>query len=154
MKNLSDTLLELAIEKDLSKPFQKEWKQRGKSDLIEFYKTHSDWCMERNYPSLEFLKENFDTEDIRKQGVYIDRRVNEVLSDQVYMFINCTGYCKVKFDPNKAIFPMIYVSLDSDMHFEIDGSDTPIQTYDNAVVTATAINGGKFKIYNGPNTST
>jgi len=153
MKTISDELFDLAVETDLCKPFQKDWKERDIHGLIEFYKTHPDWCMERKYPSLEFLKDHFDTDSVRDQGVFIDRKVNEILTDQVYMFINCTGYCKVKFDPEKAIFPMIYVSLDSDMHFEIDGSDTPIQIYDNSIVTASVINGGKYKIHNGSNTT-
>lgn len=153
MGSISDDLLELAKNKKLCSQFQKEWVQKDIHELVEFFKKHPDWCLERQYPSLLYLKKHFDSEEVRCQGVYVDRKVNETLSDQVYIFINCTGYCKVKFDPEKAIFPMIYVSLDSNMHFEIDGSSTPIQIYDNSTVTASAINGGSFKLYYESNTA-
>ncbi|WAX17144.1 hypothetical protein PF672P2_00007 [Parabacteroides phage PF672P2] len=148
-RTISEELLSMACSKGLCKPFREAWKEQDKHDLVEVFKANPDWCLERGFPDLAFLKEHFDNKEQQAQGVYIDKDVMDlILTDQVYMFINCTGECRVSFDRSKAIFPMIYVSMGSYMKFVIEDSNTPIQLYDDSYVDVSTIGTGKCTVYN------
>lgn len=145
---LNNELYELACDADLCSEHRQKWGEKDKLALIQYYKENPDWCLERQYPSLEYMSEHFDNEDTREEGVFVNYKLDgDVLSDQVYVFINCTGVAHVKFDASKAIFPMIYVSQGSNIKFIVDGSHTPFQLYDDSVIDVDVVNGGKCKIY-------
>lgn len=147
-RDLSEELLQLACDANLCNQFQREWKDRDKIGLVQFYKENPDWCLERQYPTLDYLERNFNSEEVRKEGVYVSIFVDgDILDEQVYIFVNCTGTAYIKFDAKKKIFPMIYLSEGSRMTFIVDGSSTPFQLYDNSKVKVECINGGKHKIY-------
>lgn len=78
--------------------------------LIEYYLRNPDWCMERGYPSLSFLREHFS--DIEDKGVFIGRTFHgELLNDmQTYIFHNCKGTIKTGLNVEKAIIPMLYLA--------------------------------------------
>lgn len=78
--------------------------------LIEYYLQNPDWCLERDYPTLKFLKNNFS--DIENKGVFVGKKFKgEVLNEkQVYIFHNCTGSVKVGLNVEKANIPMIYIA--------------------------------------------
>lgn len=79
-------------------------------ELVEFYLESPDWCLERDYPTLDYLRANFS--DIEDKGVYIDRTFRgELLNDrQVYIFHNCKGTVKVGLNVDKAVIPMLYIA--------------------------------------------
>lgn len=78
--------------------------------LIDFYIKNPDWCMERDFPTLDVLKEYFP--DIEDKGVFVGKAFHgELLNDlQVYIFHNCTGTIKVGLNVDKAIIPMLYLA--------------------------------------------
>jgi hypothetical protein len=77
---------------------------------IMYYVQIIDWSLERNYPSLTFLRENFDKEELASFGIFIDKHFHgELLNDlQAYVFHNCTGHINVALNTEKAIIPMLY----------------------------------------------
>lgn len=78
--------------------------------LIDYYIQNPDWCLERNYPTLNYLEEHFA--DKQCKGIYVGEKFNGELLDekQVYIFHNCKGTIKVGLNIKKAIIPMLYIA--------------------------------------------
>lgn len=76
--------------------------------LVGYYTENPDWCMERNFPSLGYLRAHFA--DIGDKGVFVDREFRgELLNDcQAYIFHHCRGTVKVGLNIDKRIIPMLY----------------------------------------------
>lgn len=85
--------------------------------LVRYYKANPDWCMERNYPSLDILRREFDNAEAREVGIYIDHTFNGELLDkhQVYIFHNCKGRIKTALNYESQIIPMYYFANGCDM---------------------------------------
>lgn len=79
-----------------------------RDELISYYIENPDWCMERDFPSLELLRSEFS--DCEDKGVYVGKTFNgEVFSEkQVYIFHDCKGTIKVAMDYDNAVIPMLY----------------------------------------------
>lgn len=93
--------------------------------LIDYYLTNPDWCMERNFPSLELLRREFS--DIGDKGVYVGKTFDgETLSGrQVYVFHNCKGLVNVAMDYENAVIPMLYFANGCDMTVGCKQSNDP-----------------------------
>ena len=81
-----------------------------KADAVALYKKTIDWALEKNYPPVNFIRNEFgDCEDL---GVFVDRDFHgELLNEhQCYVFHNCRGNIKVDLNVSKAIIPMLYFS--------------------------------------------
>lgn len=89
-----------------------------KSDAIELYKKTINWALERDYPSLEVLREEFA--ECHSDGIFVDHTFNgEILNEhQVYVFHNCRGTIKVGLNMDKAIIPMLYFANNCEMTVE------------------------------------
>lgn len=76
--------------------------------LIDYYIANPDWCMERGFPDLATLKEDFA--DCADKGVFVSRTFNgEVLNErQAYIFHNCRGTIRTGLNVRSAIIPMLY----------------------------------------------
>lgn len=76
--------------------------------LINYYVSHPDWCLERDFPSIELLRDEFS--DIEDKGVFIDKTFNGETfgKKQAYIFHNCAGTIKVAMDYDNAVIPMLY----------------------------------------------
>lgn len=146
--NLKELLLKEAGANNLCDRMTQQFIEKDPLSIVRIWKLEPDWGLERRFPSLGYLEKFFNTEQIREKGIFVSQNIdNLVLEDQVYIFINCTGYATVKFNPEKAIFPMIYLSQGSKMSFIVDGSSSPFQLYDNSQVKIDVVNGGRYKIY-------
>ncbi len=79
-------------------------------ELIDYYLANPDWCMERNFPTLEVLREHFS--HIEDKGVFVDKTfAGELLNErQVYVFHNCKGAIKVGLNVKDALIPMLYIA--------------------------------------------
>ena len=79
-------------------------------DAVGYYVQNPNWCIERNFPTLEFIAENFaDCEDM---GVFVNKQFKgEVLCDkQAYILHNCKGRVYVALNYRKRILPMLYLA--------------------------------------------
>lgn len=79
-----------------------------KADAIALYKKTIDWALEKNYPPVNFIRNEFgDCEDL---GIFIDKTFNgELLNEhQCYVFHNCRGHIAVDINIEKKIIPMLY----------------------------------------------
>ena len=79
-------------------------------DAVGYYVQNPDWCIERNFPTLRFIKEHFaDCEDM---GVFVNKQFKgEVLcGKQTYILHNCKGHVYVAMDYENNIIPMLYAA--------------------------------------------
>ena len=94
-----------------------------KADAVALYKKTIDWALEKNYPPVNFIRNEFG--DCENLGVYIDRTFNgELLNEhQCYVFHNCKGYITVDINIPLKIIPMLYFANGCDL--SISRADTP-----------------------------
>lgn len=94
-----------------------------KADAVALYKKTIDWALEKNYPPVNFIRNEFG--DCENLGVYIDRTFNgELLNEhQCYVFHNCRGHIAVDINIEKRIIPMLYFANGCDL--SISRADTP-----------------------------
>lgn len=79
-----------------------------KADAIALYKKTIDWALEKNYPPVNFIRNEFgDCEDL---GIFVDKDFHgELLVEhQCYVFHNCRGHITVDINIEKRIIPMLY----------------------------------------------
>lgn len=101
-------------------------KMRGydRDELINMYLHLPDWCLERNFPSLEMLRREFS--DIKDKGVFVDKTFDGELfkNKPIYVFHNCKGVINVDWNVEKAIIPILYFA-----------NDCEIEVYSNDKIT-------------------
>lgn len=78
------------------------------SAALALYKRGIDWCLERNSPSINLLRQY--KQECEQNSVFIDRTFHgEILTgEQVYVFHNCRGTIRVGLNMEKHIIPMLY----------------------------------------------
>ena len=93
MENLSETLKQQAVSLGLCQQWQKAWGECDQQELINKYKKGIDFCIEHQYPSNEFIKENFDRKLLNENLIYVDEYLNiENAPSGVYILNGeCTG---------------------------------------------------------------
>lgn len=81
---------------------------QSKAEAVALYKKTIDWALEKNYPPVNFIRNEFG--DCEDQGVFIDKVFNgELLNEhQCYVFHNCRGHITVDIDIPLKIIPMLY----------------------------------------------
>lgn len=79
-----------------------------KEEAISLYKKTVDWALEKNYPSIEFIRKEFC--GYESEGLFIDKVFHgELLNEhQCYVFHNCSGHIAVDINIEKRIIPMLY----------------------------------------------
>lgn len=125
MKDLKQYLIDEAKTKGICIDGFREMKAGDIDSLINYYIQNPDWCLERDFPNLKTLKENFsDNEDM---GIYIGKHFHgELLNElQAYIFHKCTGTIKVGLNEAKALIPMLYVANGCKLHFVGVGEFAP-----------------------------
>lgn len=96
---------------------------QSKAEAVALYKKTIDWALEKNYPPVNFIRNEFgDCEDL---GIFIDRTFNGELLDehQCYVFHNCRGHIRVDLNISKKIIPMLYFANGCDM--SVSRADSP-----------------------------
>lgn len=76
MNDVTKKLVKQAVKNGICNQWLSELKQLdNKRELVEMYLRGIDFCLRNNYPSNEFIKENFG--DICPQmGIFVDRMIN------------------------------------------------------------------------------
>lgn len=124
-----------------------------KAEAISLYKKTVDWALEKNYPPVNFIRNEFG--DCEDQGIFIDRVFNgELLNEhQCYVFHNCRGRITVDINVSLKIIPMLYFANGCDLAVErAKGSHTlpirvPLYIFGDNHVVAEDDNGVTFKKY-------
>lgn len=71
-----------------------KWRDSTDIDkLLDMYVRGFDFCVENDYPPLDFIRENFRLDDLHRHHIYLDEDVDIAKgSSDTYIFLgNCTG---------------------------------------------------------------
>jgi hypothetical protein len=128
MNELSNNLLKDAVNAGLCAEHTAQWDSNwSQRDLVAYYKANPNWCLERHFPSLSFLKEHFDNSEVRDMGVYVNSFITIKTIDLSYIFINC------KVGAIVTNVTRLYFGLDSIAKIVVEhGADLVVDSYDNA----------------------
>lgn len=79
-----------------------------KAAAVSLYKKTIDWALEKDFPSLDFIRKEFA--ECRDLGIFVDTEFRgELLNEhQCYVFHNCHGHLTVDLNVEKRIIPMLY----------------------------------------------
>lgn len=125
VNNIKESLMQQARFKGICLDGYSQMRCDDIDALVDYYVENPDWCMERDFPTLDFLAEHFS--DVSDKGVFVNRKFKgELLNDrQVYIFHNCRGNVKVGLNVDKAIIPMLYCANGCRMRFVGTGDFVP-----------------------------
>lgn len=118
MENLKEELMLGARSNGICLEGYETMRSCDRDQLIDYYTTNPDWCLERDFPDLHTLTNEFS--DIQHKGVYVNHVFHgEVLDDlQAYIFHNCKGVIKTRLNLARAIIPMFYFANNCDLTIE------------------------------------
>lgn len=126
--NISEELKDKAVSLGLCKEWTDGWGDPSVDDLVKKYIDGIDFCIEKDFPSNEYIKQNFG-EVAEKHGVYVDKKIE--LSDPSILVLN--GFCKGKINIGEFCVSTIYVRHNSDVEVEVhNGGLAFVHLYDDA----------------------
>lgn len=110
MELSKEELIRLAMDKGICRAGAEQMERLGPEELVGYYVTNPDWCLERDFPDLRMLSDSFA--DCEEHGVFVNREFHgELLNDlQTYIFHHCRGTVRVGLNVDKGIIPMLYLA--------------------------------------------
>lgn len=147
MNNLSETLKQQARSLGLCDEWFGEWAENcSQQELIDKYIRGLDFAIKHQYPSNEFIKENFDHELLNKNHIFVDEFINEEKAPSGSYVINgeCSG--TIRIAPWSVA--TIYVRHTSSVNIiASDFAKVFIQLYDDAEVETCSCDYAVIKVY-------
>lgn len=133
-----------AIMFGLCQEWQDGWSYNlTKQELINKYKKGARFVCQHNFPSIDYIEENFDKSLLHENGLFVNEHI---CLENKNGFIATHGKCTGSIKFNKMIAAAIYLRHDSDITIEVGGVSTIfVEMYDNAKVKI--IQSGMGKVY-------
>lgn len=147
MDNLSETLKQQAVELGLCKPWTEAW--AGNSDqqtLIDKFKKGIDFCLDRDWPSSDFIKANFDRDLLNSNLIFVDEYVDMDMAPSGIYILNgeCSG--RIHLAPWSAA--TFYVRHSSKMNIVADDfAKVFVRVYDEADVEVDSDESAVVRVY-------
>lgn len=146
MENLSETLKRQAVDLGLCKPWTEAWGDCDQQELIDKYKKGIDFCIDRQYPSNEFIKANFDRDLLNANLIFVDEYLDfDMMPSGVYVINGeCTG--TIKFAPWTAA--TVYIRHTSNVRIIADDfAKVFVRLYDEAEAVVDSDESAVVKVY-------
>lgn len=146
MENLSETLKQQAISLGLCKQWTEAWGNPDQQDLIDKYKSGLDFCIEHQYPSNEFIRENFDRELLHENLIYVDEQLclDDAPSGEYVLNGECTGTLHFR----SWTAATVYVRHTSNVSIIAeDFAKVFVRVYDGAEVNVCDVGDAVVKVY-------
>lgn len=133
MNNLSETLKKQAVDLGLCRPWTEAWGDCDQQELIDKYKKGIDFCIDKQYPSNEFIKANFDRALLNENLIFVDEHINlETAPSGIYVI---NGECSGRLWFGQWAAVTIFVRHNSKIRIEADRyAKVFVRLYDNAEV--------------------
>lgn len=146
MSNLSDILKQEAVDLGLCKPWTEAWGNCSQQELIDKYKKGIDFCIDKQYPSNEFIKANFDRALLNENLIFVDEHINlETAPSGIYVI---NGECTGRIWFGKWAAATIFVRHNSKIRIEADRyAKVFVRLYDNAEVECDYDESAVVKVY-------
>lgn len=120
MKDIKELLMKEAKDNGICVEGYNDMRGLNLDELVDYYIKNPDWCLERNFPTIDLLRAYFT--EYQHKGIYIDCDFENVpLKDNlVYIFHECSGNITTGLNLEKSIIPMFYFANGCDMHIHCD----------------------------------
>lgn len=145
MDRLNRELKGGAVMRGLCAQWTGRWnRDLSKDELMDMYVEGIDFCIERDWPSVEYMTRNFSRSERNRHGIFVNEKVGHV-GTKAYVL---NGYCdgSVMFGVGEAV--SMYVRHNSKIEIQAtNNARVFVSVYDNAEVAASADMGAKVFIY-------
>lgn len=146
MTNLSETLKQQAISLGLCQQWRKAWGNCDQQELIDKYKSGLDFCLDRDWPSTDFIKANFDRTLLHRNLIYVDEHVN--LDDAPSGIYVLNGECSGTLHFRSWAAATIYVRHTSNVNILAeDFAKVFVRVYDEAEIEVCDIGDAVVRVY-------
>lgn len=147
MENLSETLKQQAVNLRLCKPWTEAWADNSdQQTLIDKYKKGIDFCLDRDWPSNDFIKANFDRALLNKNLVFVDEHIDLKNAPSGVYVIN--GECSGTLWFNSWAAATIYVRHESDITVVADDfAKVFVRLYDDSNAEVVELEDAVVKVY-------
>ena len=146
MNNLSETLKQQAVDLGLCRPWTEAWGDCDQQELIDKYKKGIDFCIDKQYPSNERIKANFDRALLNANLIFVDEhiRLDDAPSGIYILNGECSG--SIRFAPWTAA--TVYVRHTSNVRIIAgDFAKVFVRLYDEAEVKTEAEESAVVRVY-------
>ena len=146
MENLSETLKQQAVDLGLCRPWTEAWGDCDQQELIDKYKKGIDFCIDKQYPSNEFIKANFDRDLLHANLIFVDEYLDfDMMPSGLYILNGeCSG--SIRFAPWTAA--TIYVRHKSNVTIIADDfAKVFVRLYDEAEAETEAEESAVVRVY-------
>ena len=146
MENLSETLKQQAVDLGLCRPWTEAWGDCDQQELIDKYKKGIDFCIDKQYPSNEFIKANFDRDLLNANLIFVDEhiRLDDAPSGIYILNGECSG--SIRFAPWTAA--TVYVRHKSNVTIIADDfAKVFVRVYDEANAKVVELDEAVIKVY-------
>ena len=146
MENLSETLKQQAVDLGLCRPWTEAWGDCDQQELIDKYKKGIDFCIDKQYPSNEFIKANFDRDLLNANLIFVDEYLDfDMMPSGIYILNGeCSG--SIRFAPWTAA--TIYVRHKSNVTIIADDfAKVFVRLYDGAEAETEAEESAVVRVY-------
>jgi len=144
MENVSKELKEKAISLGLCEEWTNEWQNEDKDALCEKYVKGIDFCIMHNYPSTQYMKDNFDG-IMQNHGVFVDGKGSR--NNLPKAVVNGLSIMDMSYD--KFSVGTIYLRHNSALNIIAkDNAKVFIFTYDNCILNVKCSDNAIVYIYN------
>lgn len=146
MNNLSETLKQQAVDLGLCRPWTEAWGDCDQQELIDKYKKGIDFCIDKQYPSNEFIKANFDRDLLNANLIFVDEYLDfDMMPSGIYIINGeCSG--SIRFAPWTAA--TVYVRHKSNVTIIADDfAKVFVRVYDEADAEVIELGEAVIKVY-------
>lgn len=146
MNDLSETLKQQAVDLGLCKSWTESWGDCDQQELIEKFKRGIDFCLDRDWPSNDFIKSSFDRGLLNANLIFVDEYLDfDMMPSGIYVINGeCSG--RIRFAPWTAV--TVYVRHTSNVRIIADDfAKVFVRLYDEAEVVVDSDESAVVKIY-------
>lgn len=147
MDKLNTELRQQAVDFGLCDKWRGDWKSdKNQQELIDMWKKGIDFAIIHNYPSIDFIKANFDRELLNRNLVFVDESIEIKNAPSGIYVIN--GECSGTLWFNSWAAATVYVRHNSNVRIIADDfAKVFVRLYDDASADVIELDGAVIKVY-------
>ncbi len=146
MKNLSETLKQQATSLGLCQHWQKAWGDCDQQQLIDKFKKGLDFCLERQWPTPDFIRANFDANLLADNQIYVSEHLSLRNAPNGVYVLN--GECTGTLHFSSWAAATVYVRHNCRMSIIAeDFAKVFVRVYDEAEVNVCDVGDAVVKVY-------
>ena len=130
----------------MCRPWTEAWGDCDQQELIDKYKKGIDFCIDKQYPSNEFIKANFDHDLLNANLIFVDEYLDfDMMPSGIYILNGeCSG--SIRFAPWTAA--TVYVRHKSNVTIIADDfAKVFVRVYDEADAEVVELDEAVIKMY-------